>query len=93
MTDKRYFTVVIGSEETGRYSGMNPRSAAMKVARIADGTEDEPVEFTIRELGGYKYHTYSSYVSERDKTSTDPEWLADKVKVCHVEKTKYERRN
>lgn len=90
--DKRYFTVAIGSEEVGRYGGANPRSAAMKVARMADGTEDTPVEFTIRELGTQKYHTYSSYVSERDRTSTDPEWLADKVKVCHVEKINYERR-
>ena len=93
IINKRHFTVVIKDKEIGRYSGASPRIAAMKIARILDGSENEPVEFVIRELGTQKYHTYSSYVDERDKTLTDPDWLGDVVKVCHVSKIGYERRD
>lgn len=93
VKNKRHFTIIIGDTENGRYSGASPRVCAMKVARIADGTKGEPVEFCLRELGTQKYHTYSSYVDTRAKTATDPDWINDTVRVAHVMKIGYERRD
>ena len=94
MVEKRYYTVVLSDEtELGRYHGNpGPRNAALKVAKKVGATEEDPIEFTIRELGTQKYHTYSGFVEERPRTDADPDWVGDVVHVAKVKKIGYENR-
>ena len=66
---KRYFTIVIGSKETGRYISSNPSSAAKKVvSRLCSVNKHKKVEFCIRETTQFsKKKVYGPYLGNRKK--------------------------
>jgi hypothetical protein len=67
--DKRYFTVVIGSKEHGRYVSSSPSSAAKKaVGKLCSSNKSKKVEFSVREITqGSKKKTYGPYLGEMKK--------------------------
>lgn len=66
---KRYFTIVIGSKETGRYISSNPLSAAKKVvSKLCALDKRKKVEFCIRETTQFsKKKVYGPYLGEMKK--------------------------
>jgi len=66
---KRYFTIVIGSKETGRYISSNPSSAAKKVvSKLCSVNKHKKVEFCIRETTQFsKKKVYGPYLGEMKK--------------------------
>ena len=66
---KRYFTIVIGSKETGRYISSNPLSAAKKVvSKLCSVNKHKKVEFYIRETTQFsKKKVYGPYLGEMKK--------------------------
>ena len=66
---KRYFTVVIGSKETGRYISSSPSLAAKKVvSKLCSVNKYKKVEFCIRETTqSSKKKVYGPYLGEMKK--------------------------
>jgi hypothetical protein len=66
---KRYFKIVIGSKETGRYISSSPLSAAKKVvSKLCSVNKNKKVEFYIRETTQFsKKKVYGPYLGEMKK--------------------------
>ena len=77
---KRYFTVVIGSKETGRYISSSPSSAAKKVvSKLCALHKRKKVEFCIRETTQFsKKKVYGPYLGEMKKLEKPIE-LKDRI--------------
>lgn len=90
---KRYFTIVIGSKETGRYISSIPSSAAKKVvSKLCSVNKHKKVEFCIRETTQFsKKKVYGPYLGEMKKLE-NPIKLKDHIihykPSVHIKKEK-----
>lgn len=74
--------------ESGIFTGKQPRQAALKVANRTGGTRTEPVEIMLRERGTKKVHVFTAWKELVDAPASRPAWLPPKIFKPFVKKVK-----
>jgi hypothetical protein len=72
--------------ETGVFTGKQPRQAALKAANRLEGTENKPVEIRLRERGTKKIHIYRGWKEEVPAPKNKPKWMPAKINKPNVKK-------
>ncbi len=77
--------------ETGVFTGNQPRQAALKAANRSKGTKSKPVEIRLRERGTKKMHIYKGWRELVPAPKNKPKWMPDKINKPIVKKVGIER--
>ncbi len=77
--------------ETGVFTGNQPRQAALKAANRSKGTKSKPVEIRLRERGTKKMHIYKGWRELVPAPKNKPAWMPDKINKPIVKKVGIER--
>ncbi len=72
--------------ETGVFTGHQPRQAALKAANRSNGTKSKPVEIRLRERGTKKVHIYKGWKESVSAPKNKPKWMPSKINKPNVEK-------
>lgn len=72
--------------ETGAFTGYQPRQAALKAANRSTGTKAKPVEIRLRERGTKKVHIYKGWKELVDAPKNKPKWMPAKINKPNVKK-------
>lgn len=87
MSDVRNFVLRDkDGNETGVFTGKQPRQAALKAANRFGGTKSEPVELRLRERGTKKVHVYKAWKEVVPAPANKPDWMPDKINKPFVKK-------
>ncbi len=78
-------------EETGVFTGNQPRQAALKAANRSKGTKSKPVEIKLRERGTNKIHIYNGWRELVAAPKNKPNWMPDKINKPNVKKVGIEK--
>jgi len=78
-------------EETGVFTGNQPRQAALKAANRSRGTKSKPVEIKLRERGTKKIHIYNGWRELVAAPKNKPNWMPDKINKPNVKKVGIEK--
>ncbi len=78
-------------EETGVFTGNQPRQAALKAANRSRGTKSKPVEIKLRERGTKKIHIYNGWRELVAAPKNKPNWMPDMINKPNVKKVGIEK--
>jgi len=74
--------------ESGVFTGKQPRQAALKVANRGKGTKKKPENIMLRERGTKKIHVFVGWKEMVDAPKNKPDWMPDKINKPFVKKQK-----
>lgn len=77
--------------ETGVFTGNQPRQAALKAANRSAGTKSKPVEIKLRERGTKKIHVYKGWKETVSAPKNKPKWMPAKINKPNVKKVGIEK--
>ncbi len=77
--------------ETGVFTGNQPRQAALKAANRSRGTKSKPVELRLRERGTKKIHIYKGWKENVPAPKNKPKWMPATINKPNVEKVGIEK--
>ena len=77
--------------ESGVFTGKQPRQAALKVANRGAGTKKKPDTIMLRERGTKKVHVFKAWKETVDAPKNRPSWMPAKINKPFVEKVKIEK--
>ncbi len=77
--------------ETGVFTGHQPRQAALKAANRCNGTKENPVVIRLRERGTKKVHVYEAWKETVPAPKNKPAWMPDKINKPNVKKIGIEK--
>jgi len=77
--------------ETGVFTGNQPRQAALKAANRSKGTKSRPVEIRLRERGTKKVHIYKGWKEKVPAPKNKPSWMPAMINKPNVEKIGIEK--
>ena len=77
--------------ETGVFTGNQPRQAALKAANRGKGSKAKPVEIRLRERGSKKIHVYKAWKEMVAAPKNKPSWMPDKINKPNVKKVGVEQ--
>jgi len=87
MVDIRNFVLrEKNGNETGVFTGHQPRQAALKAANRSKGTKSKPVELRLRERGTKKIHVYKGWTETVAAPKNKPKWMPAKINKPNVKK-------
>jgi hypothetical protein len=72
--------------ETGVFTGHQPRQAALKAANRSSGSKGKPVELRLRERGSKKIHIYKGWKETVSAPKNKPKWMPSKINKPNVKK-------
>ncbi len=72
--------------ETGVFTGHQPRQAALKAANRSGGSKGKPVELRLRERGSKKIHIYKGWKENVSAPKNKPKWMPAKINKPNVKK-------
>ncbi|MBO4301739.1 non-histone chromosomal MC1 family protein [Methanosarcinaceae archaeon] len=78
-------------EESGVFTGKQPRQAALKVANRGSGTKKKPETIELRERGTKKVHVFKAWKEEVDAPANRPEWMPAKINRPFVKKVEIKK--
>jgi hypothetical protein len=79
--------------ETGVFTGHEPRQAALKAANRSKGTKARPVELRLRERGTKKVHIFKGWTEVIAAPKNKPKWMPAKINKPNVKKVGVEALN
>ena len=77
--------------ESGVFTGKQPRQAALKAANRSKGTKTKPVEVRLRERGTKKVHVFKAWKEVVAAPKNRPDWMPEKISKPFVKKVKIEK--
>jgi hypothetical protein len=83
---KNYVLLEKNGNETGVFTGNQPRQAALKAANRSKGTKSKPVEIRMRERGTKKVHIFKGWKELVSAPKNKPKWMPDKINKPNVKK-------
>ncbi len=72
--------------ETGVFTGNQPRQAALKAANRSKGTKAKPIEIRLRERGTKKIHIYKGWKEQVSAPKNKPKWMPATINKPNVKK-------
>jgi hypothetical protein len=88
---KNYVLLEENGNETGVFTGNQPRQAALKAANRSKGTKSKPVEIRMRERGTKKVHIFKGWKELVSAPKNKPKWMPDKINKPNVKKIGIEK--
>ncbi|NLI62941.1 MAG: chromosomal protein MC1 [Methanosarcinaceae archaeon] len=73
-------------EETGVFTGKQPRQAALKAANRGKGTKKKPEIIELRERGTKKVHVFEAWKEKVNAPKNRPDWMPEKINKPFVKK-------